>query len=150
MLNYAYAVLEAQVRIKLVSQGYDPTVGIMHHDYRGGPAFVLDHMEPLRPVVDREVLRFAFGNELHPADFGLQVDGVCRLNPQLASYLVKATAAVSGGVRPRPAAQREGEVGTANEPIHLSRAPKPTGVSEDRSRLRSTLASSCSIARIRR
>ena len=84
MLNYAYAVLEAQVRIQTVAEGYDPTVGIMHHDYRGGPAFVLDKMEPLRPAVDQAVLRFALGNELHPADFVLRSDGACRLNPQLS------------------------------------------------------------------
>jgi CRISPR-associated protein Cas1 len=77
-------VLEAQVRIQVVSEGYDPIIGIMHHDYRGGPAFVLDKVEPLRPVVDREVLRFAVRNELHSGDFVLQRDGICRLHPQLA------------------------------------------------------------------
>jgi CRISP-associated protein Cas1 len=87
MLNYAYAVLEGQVRIQTVSDGYDPTVGIMHHDYRGGPAFVLDKMEPLRPVVDREVLMFALGSELHPTDCVLRSDGVCRLNPQLTKAI---------------------------------------------------------------
>lgn len=84
MLNYAYAVLEAQVRISAVSEGYDPTVGIMHHDYRAGPALVLDKMEPLRPVVDRAVLDLALSNELQAADFVLRSDGACRLNPELA------------------------------------------------------------------
>ena len=84
MLNYAYAVLLGQLKIQLVAEGYDPTIGIMHHDYRGGPAFVLDKMEPLRPVVDRVVLGFVTGHTLHPADFILRSDGVCRLNPQLA------------------------------------------------------------------
>ena len=88
MLNYAYAVLEAQVRIEIVSEGYDPTIGIMHHDYRGGPAFVLDKMEPLRPVVDREVLRIALTTELHPSDIMLRGDGVCRLNPQMVRQMI--------------------------------------------------------------
>jgi CRISPR-associated protein Cas1 len=30
MLNYAYAVLESQVRIATVSQGLDPHVGYLH------------------------------------------------------------------------------------------------------------------------
>jgi CRISPR-associated protein Cas1 len=30
ILNYAYAVLESQVRIQVVSDGLDPTLGIMH------------------------------------------------------------------------------------------------------------------------
>jgi CRISP-associated protein Cas1 len=97
MLNYAYAVLEAQVRIQTVAEGYDPTIGIMHHDYRGGPAFVLDKMEPLRPIFDRAILAFALSHELHPADFVLRSDGVCRLNPQLSRRVVSE----SGVLRPR-------------------------------------------------
>jgi hypothetical protein len=30
ILNYAYAALEAKIRIKAISEGYDPTIGIMH------------------------------------------------------------------------------------------------------------------------
>jgi CRISPR-associated protein Cas1 len=30
MLNYAYAVLESQVRIATVAQGLDPTIGYLH------------------------------------------------------------------------------------------------------------------------
>ena len=94
MLNYAYGVLLGQLKIQLVSEGYDPTIGIMHHDYRGGPTFVLDHMEPLRPVVDREVLRLALAHELHAADFVLRSDGVCRLNPQLVRRVAHIAARV--------------------------------------------------------
>ena len=34
------------MQIKLVSEGYDPTLGIMHYDREGAPAFVFDMMEP--------------------------------------------------------------------------------------------------------
>jgi CRISP-associated protein Cas1 len=30
LLNYAYAVLIARTQIRLVAEGYDPTLGIMH------------------------------------------------------------------------------------------------------------------------
>ena len=30
ILNYAYAALESEIRIKAISEGYDPTIGIMH------------------------------------------------------------------------------------------------------------------------
>lgn len=56
MLNYAYAVLIAQTQIRLIVEGYDPTIGIMHEKkaLRGiNPGFALDHMEPMRLVVDR-------------------------------------------------------------------------------------------------
>jgi CRISPR/Cas system-associated endonuclease Cas1 len=89
MLNYAYAVLESQVRIKLVSEGYDPTQGIMHETREGSSAFVFDMMEPERPKVDRRVLEFVKANPLHPADFTTRADGVCRLNPEMAKTLVQ-------------------------------------------------------------
>jgi CRISP-associated protein Cas1 len=48
------------------------------------PAFALDRMEPMRPVVDRAVLSIANETKLSGGDFALQSDGVCRVNPELA------------------------------------------------------------------
>jgi CRISPR/Cas system-associated endonuclease Cas1 len=87
MLNYAYAILESQVRIKLVSEGFDPTQGIMHETREGSSAFIFDMMEPERPKVDRALLKFLRANTLHPADFTIRADGVCRLNPEMARRL---------------------------------------------------------------
>jgi CRISPR-associated protein Cas1 len=42
MLNYAYAVLESQVRIATVSQGLDPTIGYLHMCRPGRAALVHD------------------------------------------------------------------------------------------------------------
>jgi CRISPR-associated protein Cas1 len=87
MLNYAYAVLISQTQIRLVIEGYDPTIGIMHEKkaLRGiNPGFALDHMEPMRPVVDRAVLQLIDAVTFTGADFSIQHDGVCRMNPQLA------------------------------------------------------------------
>jgi CRISPR-associated protein Cas1 len=87
MLNYAYGVLISQTRIRLIAEGYDPTIGIMHdrESSRGTyPAFALDRMEPMRPVVDRAVLQLIDSTTFTGADFSIQPDGVCRLNPGLA------------------------------------------------------------------
>jgi len=87
MLNYAYAVLIAQTQIRLIVAGYDPTIGIMHEKkaLRGiNPGFALDHMEPMRPVVDRAVLHLINTMTFTGADFSIQHDGVCRINPELA------------------------------------------------------------------
>jgi CRISP-associated protein Cas1 len=87
MLNYAYAVLIAQTQIRLIVEGYDPTIGVMHEKraLRGiNPGFALDHMEPMRPVVDRAVLQLIDTVTFTGADFSIQHDGVCRLNPDLA------------------------------------------------------------------
>jgi CRISP-associated protein Cas1 len=84
MLNYAYGVLQAQVQIRAVSEGFDPTVGIMHHGYRDSPAYAFDLMEPERPNVDAMLLRFVAEQEFSTSDFTLRSDGAVRLSPQLA------------------------------------------------------------------
>src|SRR5271167_2236057 len=58
ILNYAYAVLESETRIKAIAEGYDPTIGIMHESTDGSSKFIFDFMEPQRPKVDRAVLDF--------------------------------------------------------------------------------------------
>src|SRR5262249_26268665 len=52
LLNYAYAILEAEAKLAAYGLGFDPSLGLMHADvrYRGGLA--LDLMEPVRPIAD--------------------------------------------------------------------------------------------------
>jgi CRISP-associated protein Cas1 len=67
--------------VQLIAEGYDPTIGILHgrESERGTyPAFALDRMEPVRPVVDRAVLHLISSNAFTGADFSIQPDGVCR------------------------------------------------------------------------
>jgi CRISP-associated protein Cas1 len=92
MLNYAYGVLVSQTQIRLIAEGYDPTIGIMHDresDRGSYPAFALDHMEPMRPVVDRAVLHLVDTVTFAGSDFSIQPDGVCRLNPELARHVAQ-------------------------------------------------------------
>ena len=84
MLNYAYAVLESQVRIAAVSQGLDPTIGYLHSCQPGRAALVYDLLDTLRPQVDRLILSFALSHSLAPNDYHLSADGVCQLHPLLA------------------------------------------------------------------
>ena len=51
ILNYAYAALESEIRIKAISDGYDPTIGIMHEGSDGSSKFIFDLMEPERPRI---------------------------------------------------------------------------------------------------
>jgi CRISP-associated protein Cas1 len=88
ILNYAYAALESDIRIKAISEGYDPTIGIMHEGSNGSSKFVFDLMEPERPKVDRVVLDFVKATVFDPADFTIRSDGVCRLNPDMARMVV--------------------------------------------------------------
>jgi CRISP-associated protein Cas1 len=88
ILNYAYAALESEIRIKAISEGYDPTIGVMHEGSDGASKFIFDLMEPERPRVDRAVLDFIKGHVFDPADFVIRGDGVCRLNPEMARMAV--------------------------------------------------------------
>lgn len=93
ILNYAYAVLESQVHIRIVSEGYDPTISYLHKGNSERPALVFDLMEPLRPIVDQKVLEFVRSETFHPSDFTIRSDGVCRLNPELARHVVRLVTA---------------------------------------------------------
>ena len=93
ILNYAYAALESAIRIKAISDGFDPTIGIVHEGSDGSSKFIFDLMEPQRPKVDRAVLDFVKGHVFDPADFVIRVDGICRLNPEMARMVVAKVSA---------------------------------------------------------
>lgn len=94
ILNYAYAVLESQIRIQIAVNGYDPTIGFLHNSREDRHALVFDLMEPMRPVVDKAVLAFIKSNVFTPSDFIIRPDGVCRLHPDLAAAIVTMTTRV--------------------------------------------------------
>jgi hypothetical protein len=89
VLNYAYAVLESQVRIATVSRGLDPTIGYLHVCRPRQVALVYDLMEPLRPLADLVLLDFVYSHTLSLSDFILRKDGICRLHPQLARQVAR-------------------------------------------------------------
>ncbi len=99
MLNYAYAILLTEMRIKAITDGHDPMLGILHDqrhkDKDRTPSFALDLMEPMRPVVDRTVLKLVHEETFTGADFVLQSDGVCRLNPELARRVALLSSSTS-------------------------------------------------------
>ena len=90
MLNYAYGILEGSVRIQVIADGYDPSIGITHGDLiqPDRHTFVFDLMEPQRPVADRAILRMIQEHTFSGADFVLKRNGVVKLNPELARTLV--------------------------------------------------------------
>lgn len=94
ILNYAYGILQNRLQIKAVADGYDPTLGIMHHGRRGAPAYIFDVMEPERPRMDKLILAFVSGQRFSGADFPIREDGVCRLSPQLARTVTALVSAL--------------------------------------------------------
>jgi CRISP-associated protein Cas1 len=90
ILNYAYALLESQVRMALSAAGFDIACGFLHAERRGRDALVYDVMELGRPAVDHCVLAFLRTTTFHAGDFTRVSDGSCRLHPQLARVVVAA------------------------------------------------------------
>jgi CRISP-associated protein Cas1 len=95
MLNYAYAVLHSYVKLNIVTEGLDPTIGISHQKAKYRDALVLDRMEPLRPVVEMEIIKLIFNETFSTNDFVVTSEGFCRVNAQLARRIVHAAASLS-------------------------------------------------------
>jgi len=84
MLNYGYALAETEARIAALTVGLDPGLGIVHTDRKDRDSLALDLLEPLRPVVERHVLRLLAQHYFSASDFVETRDGRCRLQPPLS------------------------------------------------------------------
>lgn len=92
LLNVLYACLEAEATLAARVVGLDPGVGLLHADQPNRDSLAADLMEPLRPVVDRYLLRLLTGRVFAAADFYETRQGVCRVTPPLARELAEASA----------------------------------------------------------
>lgn len=91
ILNYGYAVLESQVRIASAMLGFDTSVSYLHAMKHGRPSLIFDLIEPLRPRLDRRLIEFISASSFTKDDFTISMQGVCKLNPQLARRIVSAS-----------------------------------------------------------
>jgi len=62
----------------------DTSIGLLHETLPGRSAFILDIIEPVRPVIDAKIIFTLKYHTLDPTDFIIRKDGVCRLSPQFA------------------------------------------------------------------
>jgi CRISPR/Cas system-associated endonuclease Cas1 len=46
-------------------------MGLAHEAEKYRDSLVLDHMQPLRPIVDREIFQLVLNNEMNPGDFAI-------------------------------------------------------------------------------
>lgn len=89
LLNYLYAIVEAETRIACLAVGLDPGLGIVHADYRARDSLALDLMEPIRPHVDRYVLALIRSRLFRAADFHETRKGSCRILAPLSHELAQ-------------------------------------------------------------
>jgi len=91
ILNYLYALLEAETTIACHAVGLDPAIGIVHADVRGRDSLAFDLMEVVRPKVDAYVLDLLHAHEFKAADFFETRKGACRLLPAVTGHLAEST-----------------------------------------------------------
>jgi CRISPR-associated endonuclease Cas1 len=87
ILNYGYGVLKGAIQGEIIAAGLNPSIGVMHSGSKNKVPLVYDMREPMRPVIDRKILEFAFSNTFTPGDFTINNAGGCRLNPQMAKVI---------------------------------------------------------------
>jgi len=88
ILNYAYALLQAQAQLSLIAHGFDVACGFLHSPRRKVPSLVYDLMECARGDTDAAVLAFLRGTVLGAGDFIKARDGSVKLHPSLARLVV--------------------------------------------------------------
>jgi CRISPR-associated endonuclease Cas1 len=88
LLNYGYALLEAETRIACYTAGLHPGLGIVHADKVGRASFVYDLMEAARPTVDRLVLEFIRRHTFADGECWETREGHCRLDPRLTARVI--------------------------------------------------------------
>jgi CRISPR-associated endonuclease Cas1 len=100
MLNYFYAILEAESRLAVAALGLDPGLGVMHMDAPSRDSLAFDVMEPVRPLVDAYLLNWIRGETLKREWFFEERDGNCRLMGSFAIRLSETAATWAHAVAP--------------------------------------------------
>ena len=93
ILNYLYALLQAETTLACQAIGLDPGLGFFHTDQRSRDSLALDLMETARPAVDAYLLALLTERRLQASDFIETRRGNCRIQPNLATQLA-ATAPI--------------------------------------------------------
>jgi CRISPR-associated endonuclease Cas1 len=89
LLNYCYAMLEAEARIAALTVGLDPGMGFLHADQVRRDSLACDLMEVVRPEVDRFVYEVLSTTTFSRQDFFETRQGVCRMLPPLTQMLAE-------------------------------------------------------------
>ena len=100
LLNYLYAILEAETRIALLTVGLDPAIGFMHTDQPSRDSLALDMMEAVRPSVDTWLHGFLVQNNFSKLDFFERRDGTVRLSSRITSQLAATATLWAAEVAP--------------------------------------------------
>jgi CRISPR-associated endonuclease Cas1 len=88
ILNYVFALLEAETRVAIVSLGLDVGLGLgLHTDTADRSSLAFDVLEPVRPEVERWLLSWIASEPLRRADFFETSTGNARLMAPMCTKL---------------------------------------------------------------
>ena len=100
VLNYLYAILEAETRLACLKLGLDPGLGVVHVDYQNRDSFALDLMEAARPSVDAYVLELIQNRIFSRSDFAETPRGICRISLPLSHELAETAPHWAAAIAP--------------------------------------------------
>jgi CRISPR-associated endonuclease Cas1 len=138
MLNYLYALLEAESRLALATLGLDPGIGVLHVDAPSRDSLACDLMESVRPLVDAYVFDWIGGGLFNRNWFFEERDGNCRIMAEFAERLSET--AVKWARQVAPHAEWIVRRLAAAEKVKRVGIPHPTRLTHS-NRRRTTLAS---------
>jgi hypothetical protein len=145
ILNYLYALLEAEARLACQTVGLDPALAIVHADIRGRDSLPLDLIEAVRPNVDRYLLALLRDRVFQAADFHETNRGNCRLLAPLTHELAETMPAWRRLIA--PIAERVASALTNSEAGSIATPLTETNRRADRARRRLN-AASASVSRV--
>jgi len=90
ILNYCFALLEAEAVLACQAVGLDAGLGIVHLDAKGRDSLALDLVEPVRPEVEGYVLDLLAARTFRRAEFAETNEGHVRLRPPLTHELAES------------------------------------------------------------
>jgi CRISPR-associated endonuclease Cas1 len=120
LLNYGYALAELECLLAIQAVALDPGLGIVHTDHRNRDSLALDLLEPLRPLVERHVLRMLQRKHFTTADLFETRQGICRLLPPLTHQLVEKMPGYAAAVAPLAEQVAHAVADTSPGKIHLT------------------------------
>jgi CRISP-associated protein Cas1 len=89
ILNYAYAVVAAQLTRTLHANGFDSAAGFLHGDAEGRYSLTYDVLELLRADIDASILPWVASHTWKRPDFPVTPEGIVRLQPTLAAVVAQ-------------------------------------------------------------
>jgi CRISPR-associated endonuclease Cas1 len=92
LLNYLYAILEAEMTVALLATGLDPGIGLFHKDIDNRSSLTLDAIEAIRPHVDQWLFGYLASSAFANRDFSETSDGEVRLTHPLTAQLSHTSA----------------------------------------------------------